>query len=77
MGCTSEKSELSALGLHHHCTRIRRKVSGKHFFLLSGFSAVGSAHVWGARGRWFESSNPDFRVADGGLFAIVLKQFIY
>ena len=25
----------------------------------SGFSAVGSAHVWGARGRWFESSNPD------------------
>ena len=27
--------------------------------LGSGFSAVGSAHVWGARGRWFESSNPD------------------
>ena len=26
---------------------------------VSGFSAVGSAHVWGARGRWFESSNPD------------------
>ncbi len=26
----------------------------------SGFGAVGSAHVWGARGRWFESSNPDF-----------------
>ena len=26
---------------------------------LSGFGAVGSAHVWGARGRWFESSNPD------------------
>ena len=25
----------------------------------SEFSAVGSAHVWGARGRWFESSNPD------------------
>ena len=22
MGCTSAKSELSALGLHHHCTRI-------------------------------------------------------
>ena len=33
-----------------------------YFYLcksLSGFSAVGSAHVWGARGRWFESSNPD------------------
>ena len=28
---------------------------------VSGFSAVGSAHVWGARGRWFESSNPDKR----------------
>ena len=28
-------------------------------FFGSGFSAVGSAHVWGARGRWFESSNPD------------------
>ena len=27
--------------------------------MVSGFSAVGSAHVWGARGRWFESSNPD------------------
>ena len=27
----------------------------------SGFSAVGSAHVWGARGRWFESSNPDIK----------------
>ena len=27
--------------------------------MSSGFSAVGSAHVWGARGRWFESSNPD------------------
>lgn len=25
----------------------------------TGFGAVGSAHVWGARGRWFESSNPD------------------
>ena len=25
----------------------------------SGLSAVGSAHVWGARGRWFESSSPD------------------
>ena len=29
--------------------------------ISSGFSAVGSAHVWGARGRWFESSNPDER----------------
>ena len=29
----------------------------------SGFSAVGSAHVWGARGRWFESSNPDQKEA--------------
>ena len=27
--------------------------------MVAGFSAVGSAHVWGARGRWFESSNPD------------------
>ena len=33
------------------CTRLTVK--------RSGFSAVGSAHVWGARGRWFESSNPD------------------
>ena len=31
----------------------------------SGFSAVGSAHVWGARGRWFESSNPDWRKGVG------------
>ncbi len=30
-----------------------------HLKKCSGFSAVGSAHVWGARGRWFESSNPD------------------
>ena len=33
------------------------RVGAKH--KGSGFSAVGSAHVWGARGRWFESSNPD------------------
>ena len=32
---------------------------GKRVVKVSGFSAVGSAHVWGARGRWFESSNPD------------------
>ena len=36
------------------CTRFQR-----NHILGSGFSAVGSAHVWGARGRWFESSNPD------------------
>ena len=30
---------------------------------LSGFGAVGSAHVWGARGRWFESSNPDEKLS--------------
>ena len=35
------------------CTRLQA--------IRSGFSAVGSAHVWGARGRWFESSNPDRR----------------
>ena len=35
----------------------RTRVGAKH--KGSGFSAVGSAHVWGARGRWFESSNPD------------------
>ena len=37
-----------------------------YFYLcksLSGFSAVGSAHVWGARGRWFESSNPDLQIS--------------
>ena len=33
--------------------------SYQKIIVLSGFSAVGSAHVWGARGRWFESSNPD------------------
>ena len=33
---------------------------------VSGFSAVGSAHVWGARGRWFESSNPDKRSETAG-----------
>ena len=32
----------------------------------SGFSAVGSAHVWGARGRWFESSNPDQKQFSSG-----------
>ena len=50
MGCTSAKNKFSAFGLHHLCNH-----------LGSGFSAVGSAHVWGARGRWFESSNPDKR----------------
>ena len=42
----------------YFCTRIRQsRVGAKQ--KGSGFSAVGSAHVWGARGRWFESSNPD------------------
>ena len=48
----------------------------------SGFSAVGSAHVWGARGRWFESSNPDRsegvenkRVSAPFLFLSILLNF--
>ena len=46
------------------CTRIRQiRVGAK--LKGSGFSAVGSAHVWGARGRWFESSNPDWRKGVG------------
>ena len=50
---------------------------------LSGFSAVGSAHVWGARGRWFESSNPDRKKKhpinrlDAFLFFCVLPQTSY
>ena len=35
----------------------------------SGFGAVGSALVWGARGRWFESSNPDDLQAKGLIFS--------
>ena len=27
----------------------------------SGCGAVGSALAWGVRGRWFESSHPDFK----------------
>ena len=44
-------------------------------FFGSGFSAVGSAHVWGARGRWFESSNPDqkkIQTADYQQFGFLL-----
>ena len=43
--------------------------------ISSGFSAVGSAHVWGARGRWFESSNPDqkkIQTADYQQFGFLL-----
>ena len=64
MGCTSAKNKFSAFGLHHLCSRIG-----------SGFSAVGSAHVWGARGRWFESSNPDrkkIQTADYQQFGFLL-----
>ena len=46
----------------YFCTRIRQMTwSDRSVPSIkgSGFSAVGSAHVWGARGRWFESSNPD------------------
>ena len=49
MGCTSAKSELSALGLHHHCTRIRRKVSAKWFFLEYRDLAQLVAHTSGGR----------------------------
>ena len=38
------------------------RVGAKH--KGSGFSAVGSAHVWGARGRWFEFSNPDRKMGN-------------
>ena len=34
------------------------------FARKSGFSSVGRVHVWGARGRWFESSHPDFYKRD-------------
>ena len=58
----------------YFCTRIRRtKVGAKQ--KGSGFSAVGSAHVWGARGRWFESSNPDqkkIQTADYQQFGFLL-----
>ena len=46
----------------YFCTRIRQNdlfTRSVPSLKGSGFSAVGSAHVWGARGRWFESSNPD------------------
>ena len=43
----------------------------------SGFSAVGSAHVWGARGRWFESSNPDGMKEADNLMVISLFRFFY
>ena len=33
----------------------------QHKRKVSGCSAVGSAHVWGARGRKFESCHPDLR----------------
>ena len=44
----------------------------------SGFGAVGSAHVWGARGRWFESSNPDIEEQSFGyqLITMIIKDFV-
>ena len=47
----SLKTELYILVIKTICITLQNN--------CSGFSAVGSAHVWGARGRWFESSNPD------------------
>ena len=41
----------------------------------SGFSAVGSAHVWGARGRWFESSNPDQTKKDSSTVLFLLNKY--
>ena len=40
------------------CNRLQKE-------LCSGCSAVGSAHVWGARGRQFESGHPDKNKAKG------------
>ena len=42
-----------------HTTFAPAKQENLLFKQGSGLSAVGSAHVWGARGRWFESSSPD------------------
>ena len=36
----------------------------QHKRKVSGCSAVGSAHVWGARGRKFESCHPDLKRAE-------------
>ena len=38
----------------------------------TGCSAVGSAHVWGARGRKFESCHPDLRKSE----AFLLRFFV-
>lgn len=39
-------------------------------YMSAGFGAVGSAHVWGARGRKFESCHPDLRKSIGSLTVV-------
>ncbi len=53
------------------------RIYGKSSASCSGFSAVGSAHVWGARGRWFESSNPDRKESLRGLFKLLSGFFVF
>ena len=36
--------------------------------MQSGCSAVGSVHVWGARGRRFESGHPDLQNISAGTY---------
>ena len=49
----------------------------QHKRKVSGCSAVGSAHVWGARGRKFESCHPDSkkRSSNASLFAFYSPGF--
>ena len=54
-----KKCEISKISLKKKAKICRNQKNFVPLHPLSGFSAVGSAHVWGARGRWFESSNPD------------------
>ncbi len=57
------KNSIKSLAVSHEVVNFAHA-----FEHCSGFGAVGSAHVWGARGRWFESSNPDFNDIKGLIF---------
>ena len=65
LGITLDSIDFVNLMISHYiCSPLKRDVA-----------QPGSAHVWGACGRWFESSRPDKQNPSAKLMDFVFKEF--
>ena len=63
---------VAAEGIQREIRTLNNKIHPLFLYICSPHIRVvaqpGSALVWGARGRWFESSPPDTKLTRSGLF---------